>query len=154
MRACGCRVDAEKEGEREGAIHSHISHAVELCPPPPCIGGLLSGPLMLKLGVEPSVAAATSSFMIVFTASSSVLQYSLLGRLSGQYVFFYGLVGFAGGMMGQKIISHLVQKHRKQSILVFLLAFITLFSAVAIVVIEALSGNLGNTAFNTSQVCS
>jgi uncharacterized membrane protein YfcA len=116
-------------------------------------GGLLSGPLMLKLGVDPSVSAATSSFMIIFTASSSTLQYALLGKLSNTYAPYFALAGFGGGLVGQKVVSHLVTKHRKQSLLVFLLAGITLFSGIAIIVIEAVSGTLTNTSFNPSGVC-
>jgi uncharacterized membrane protein YfcA len=36
-------------------------------------GGLILGPFMLTLGINPHVSAATSSFMIVFTSSIAML---------------------------------------------------------------------------------
>lgn len=115
-------------------------------------GGLLSGPLMLALGVDPSVSAATSSFMIIFTSSSSTLQYLLLARLSLAPAALFCVAGFMGGSVGQHVVSHLVTKHRKQSALVFMLAGITLASGIAIVVVQAVSGGFSNTSFN--PVCS
>ena len=109
---------------------------------------------MLQLGVDPSVSAATSSFMIIFTASSSSIQYALLGRLSSLFGFYGGLAGFGGGLVGQLVVTHLVTKHKKQSILVFMLAGITICSAIAIVVVQAATGGLSDTSFHPTDLCS
>ena len=108
---------------------------------------------MLALGVEPAVSAATSSFMIVFTASASTIQYAFLGRLASVPAVIFGLAGFMGGTIGQHGVAHVVKKYRKQSILVFLLAGITLLSGTAIIIVEGVSGGFRNTDFHPSALC-
>jgi hypothetical protein len=44
-------------------------------------GGMVMQPLMLELGLLPDVAAATAAFMMLFTASSTTLQFTLNGML-------------------------------------------------------------------------
>ncbi|CAO1944807.1 unnamed protein product, partial [Urochloa humidicola] len=42
-------------------------------------GGLLLNPVLLQIGINPQTAAATSSFMVLFCASMSMVQFILLG---------------------------------------------------------------------------
>ena len=49
-------------------------------------GGLVKGPLPLELGMRPQAAAATSGFMVLFTASSTTLQFLLAGALRAEHV--------------------------------------------------------------------
>jgi uncharacterized membrane protein YfcA len=91
--------------------------------------------------------------MIIFTASASTVQYALVGRLNPLFAFLGGLAGFCGGLVGQIAISSYVTRKRKQSILVFLLAGITVTSAIAIISVQAATGGLKDTSFHPSQVC-
>ncbi len=40
-------------------------------------GGLIIGPLLLELGLHPVVSTATSNFMVLFTSSSTSIQFIL-----------------------------------------------------------------------------
>jgi uncharacterized membrane protein YfcA len=42
-------------------------------------GGMIKGPLMLEIQIDPRVASATSSFMILFTSSSVAISYMTFG---------------------------------------------------------------------------
>ena len=42
------------------------------------------GPVLIEMGVLPQVAVATSSYMILFTSSSTVVQFVILGNI-GEY---------------------------------------------------------------------
>ena len=42
-------------------------------------GGMIKGPLMLEIGIDPRVSSATSSFMILFTSSSVAISYVTFG---------------------------------------------------------------------------
>ena len=42
-------------------------------------GGIVQGPVMLEMGVLPEVAAATTAFLILFTAGSAAFSYAMLG---------------------------------------------------------------------------
>ena len=41
-------------------------------------GGLILGPLLLELGLHPVVSTATSNFLVLFTSSSTSIQFILL----------------------------------------------------------------------------
>ena len=42
---------------------------------------MVKTPIMLELNMVPTVASATSSFMIIFTSSSTSLQFLILGKI-------------------------------------------------------------------------
>ena len=44
-------------------------------------GGLILGPLLLQLGLHPVVSTATSNFLVLFTSSSTSIQFILLVKL-------------------------------------------------------------------------
>ena len=44
-------------------------------------GGIVKGPLMLEMGVLPSVSSATAAFMILFTTASAAYTYVVFGML-------------------------------------------------------------------------
>jgi len=58
-------------------------------------GGIVKGPLMLEMGVNPSVAAATAAQMILFTTSAACVSFQVFGLLEP----YYGLSFFALGML-------------------------------------------------------
>ena len=62
-------------------------------------GGLVKGPLLLELGMRPQAAAATSGFMVLFTASSTTLQFLLAGALRAD-VAWLGMVSLAAAAAG------------------------------------------------------
>ena len=41
-------------------------------------GGLIVGPLLLDLGLHPLVSSATSNFLVLFTASSTSVQFMIM----------------------------------------------------------------------------
>ncbi|GIQ92156.1 transmembrane protein TauE-like, partial [Kipferlia bialata] len=72
-------------------------------------GGILKNPILMSLGVEGLVTRATSATMILFTSSSTFVQYALMGRVDfGQSLPFFlaGAVAFPSGMYVSK---HLMQ---------------------------------------------
>lgn len=77
-------------------------------------GGLIKGPLMVNWGLAPQASTATAIFMILFTSSSTILQFWILGRLNvGQAVCFW-CIGFSGGLVGSKIVAELMKRCGRQ----------------------------------------
>ncbi|GLD94042.1 hypothetical protein PINS_up002653 [Pythium insidiosum] len=97
-------------------------------------GGMVKGPIMLDMGVLPPVQSATASYMILFTASSTTLLFAIAGQFPGSlqydYVVWFAFVGCLGGWCGQVVVSYLVKKYKRESIVVFLLAGTIGLSAV------------------------
>ncbi|KAF1782685.1 Transmembrane protein TauE-like [Phytophthora cactorum] len=89
-------------------------------------GGMVKGPIMLEMGILPPVQSATANFMILFTSSSTTLQFAINGQFPGQlqydYMAWFALMGCIGGFCGQKVVAYLVKKYRRESIMVYLLA--------------------------------
>ena len=54
-------------------------------------GGMIVSPLLLELGLHPQVAAATSSLMVLFSASSAALSFAFDHLLNIDYALIYGL---------------------------------------------------------------
>ena len=44
-------------------------------------GGIVKGPLMLEMGVLPTVSSSTAAFMILFTTASAASTYVFFGML-------------------------------------------------------------------------
>ncbi|KAL9647295.1 hypothetical protein ABK040_011662 [Willaertia magna] len=88
-------------------------------------GGMIKSPLLLLLGVDPSVGAATAAFMIFFTSSISTVQFAIVGRLPWDYGLLFGLTGFIAGILGYFFVTYLIERWGKKSILIFCVTLIT-----------------------------
>ena len=85
---------------------------------------------MVNWGLAAHSATATAIFMIMFTSSSTIVQFALLGRLSLDISLIFWFTGFAGGFVGSKIISNVIKKIGRQSFVTFFLATIIVASGV------------------------
>jgi uncharacterized membrane protein YfcA len=82
-------------------------------------GGMILSPMMLEMQVLPEVVAATSTYMILFTSLSAVVQFAVLGRIIWDYAGVYCVIGFFSAIVGQSLLSYIVKKYNKTSIIVF-----------------------------------
>jgi uncharacterized membrane protein YfcA len=98
-------------------------------------GGMVLGPLMLEMGVNPRVSSATTATMIVLTSSSVCFVVVTSGMLDVSYLSFYFCVCFFGSMVGKSQIDGYVKKTGKTSLLVLILATIIAFATVGCLVI-------------------
>jgi uncharacterized membrane protein YfcA len=87
-------------------------------------GGIVKGPLMLEMGMQPTVASATSSFMIFFTALSATLQFAMLGDIRLGYAGVLFVAGLVGTAVGQYVVGAMLKRSGRQSLIVLLIAFI------------------------------
>merc|ERR1719350_2269169 len=55
-------------------------------------GGLVFSPFFLLMGLDPAVAVATSSTCVIFTSSSTAMQYLLADRIIMTLMLVYGVV--------------------------------------------------------------
>ena len=68
--------------------------------------------------------------MMLFTASSTTLQFTLLGMVDWERNWILPLIGAAGATVGQQVIGVLVKRYNRQSLIVFPVAGIIGLSAV------------------------
>lgn len=83
---------------------------------------MVVAPIMLELGVAPSVAQASSSFTVLFTSGSTSVQFILLGKLPWRAAIWFWVIGFVSAIAGQNLVAYLMDRYKKQFLLGFLLA--------------------------------
>ena len=92
--------------------------------------------------MHPAVASATSACMILFTSLTSSISYAIFGLLVYDYGAFCLAVGFLSTLVGQTIMTALMQHYQRNSYIAFCIGGVVGVSAVAMGIesILALSG--------------
>jgi len=70
-------------------------------------GGLIFAPFFLIMGMAPAVAVASSTTCVIFTSSSTSLQYLFTDRVIISLALVYGIVNLVASYLGTKIVHHL-----------------------------------------------
>lgn len=87
-------------------------------------GGLIFSPFFLLMGINPSVAVATSSTCVVFTSSSTSIQYFLMDRIQVDLALMYGSVNALASLCGTAFVQHIGERWAmKKSYITFIVAF-------------------------------
>jgi len=92
--------------------------------------GMLLAPFFLELGAIPLVSMSTTSFFVMFTSSSTTIQYIFLGQLKLDYACFFCFVGGIGAAFGNIVLNAIVDRYKRAWFLVAimsLLLFISMF---------------------------
>lgn len=77
-------------------------------------GGLVMNPVLVQLGIAPSVAQAIAVLIILLSSSSSAVQYIIGGaiRVWPDGILF-GFLSLIGGYLGGKFGAFVIQKYKK-----------------------------------------
>ena len=70
-------------------------------------GGFLITPLLIMIGIHPTIAAASDSTQIVAATTSGTLAHWRRGNVDFKMGFFLMMGGIAGGALGVQIIKSL-----------------------------------------------
>ena len=105
-------------------------------------GGMMLGPLLLSLSLDPQVSAATTGLMLIFTGAAGASEYLAVGLLPWRYALWFGGLGFAGGQTGQRVVRRMVERSGRPSLVVCLLgaviaAAVICMTAIGVVNIAA-----------------
>lgn len=93
-------------------------------------GGIVTGPLMLELGIHPQVAGASTAVMILFTAFTAATSFILFGLLQWDYAGLLFVVGLAATYVGQTAVNYLMKKYNRNSYIAFSIGAVVAISAV------------------------
>lgn len=97
-------------------------------------GGSIFNPLMISLGVPPSVSTSTGMYMIMYSTGASTLMFYTYGALNLTFGFWLGFWCSFGILIGVSLVNHLIKIYKRQSLLVFFLVFMLALSAVLVFV--------------------
>ena len=93
-------------------------------------GGIVKGPLMLYMNVNPIVASATAAVMIMFTSTSATVMFIAFGTLKWDYAWFLFFIGLICTAIGQFGVSYLVKKYKRVSLVSLSIGAVVAISCV------------------------
>ncbi|CAN6986573.1 hypothetical protein HID58_001141 [Brassica napus] len=93
-------------------------------------GGMLISPLLLQAGIPPQITAATTSFMVFFSATMSAVQYLLLGMQNTEAAYLFSLICFFASLLGLVLVQKAVAQFGRASIIVFSVGTVMSLSTV------------------------
>lgn len=95
-------------------------------------GGTLIGPIFVSLINNPLVAAASSNAIVVFTSSSSTIQFAIMGKLDFKYSIYCLAATIIGSFLGSLIMNFVIRKTGRASYVIISLAIVCGLSTIAI----------------------
>lgn len=98
-------------------------------------GGMVLGPLMIVMGVNPRVSTATTATMILLTSSSVAVMFVMSGLVPWQYAVYFFCVCLLGAYIGKTRIDAYIKKTGMGSILVGILATIIALATIGCIII-------------------
>ncbi|KAJ3680042.1 hypothetical protein LUZ60_016320 [Juncus effusus] len=101
-------------------------------------GGLLLNPVFLHIGVPPQTASATTTFMVLFSASMSMVQYTLLGVSAINEALIYATICFVASIVGLALLQRAVRQSGRASLVVFMVCVVMALSLVVIALFGAI----------------
>ena len=107
-------------------------------------GGIVKSPLMLEMGVHPSVASATCATMILFTSITATTSFIAYGDLDYDYGAVFLVIGFISTFVGQLVMQALMKKYKRTSYIAYSVALVVGASALAMTwssIVTITSGN-------------
>ncbi|GMI93341.1 hypothetical protein like AT1G61740 [Hibiscus trionum] len=93
-------------------------------------GGMLISPLLLQVGVDLEVTAATCSFMVFFSSTMSAFQYLLLGMEQTGTALVLSFICFVASLLGLLVVQKAIKEFGRASIIVFSVGTVMALSAV------------------------
>lgn len=102
-------------------------------------GGIVTGPLMIFMGVHPSVSSATTAVMIFLTSFTATTSFVVFGLLDYNYATFCTVLGFVATVLGQLIMGALIQKFKRVSFIPFAIGIVVAISCILMTIESVLS---------------
>ncbi|WCJ40772.1 Sulfite exporter TauE/SafE family protein [Euphorbia peplus] len=95
-------------------------------------GGFAIAPLFLLFGAPPQVSSATTSFVVMFTASMSMIKYYLLNHFPIPYALYFLAVSIAAVFIGQNVVRKIISMVGRASIIIFVLSSAIFVSTISL----------------------
>jgi hypothetical protein len=119
-------------------------------------GGMVKAPLMLAMGVLPSVSSATVACMILYTSFTATTSYIVFGRLIYDYAIACFLLGFVSTYIGQYCLTYMFKSSRN-SYIAFSIGIVIVVSVLLMTIQSVMSimhGGSGGAGEESGDICS
>lgn len=110
-------------------------------------GGMLITPIMIQVGMIPEVVVATSAISTLFSSLISTINYVIEGKLLWSYGIAFSLSSGLGSIIGLKLSDYILNKFKRQSIIIFIVSMILFTSIILLVVNSVTNKEINNMSF-------
>jgi uncharacterized membrane protein YfcA len=117
-------------------------------------GGLVLGVYMISIGICPEYSTALTGFTLVWVASSTSAQYTIIGALHFKHASVFMLISLAGSLIGNLILRAAIRKFNRPSILIWVI-FAIMVIAGTIIPYDVVARSVSNPhyAFSFGSYC-
>lgn len=116
-------------------------------------GGMILGPFMLALGMEPTIATALSGFTVLFTSSSTTSQFIIAGAIHLQHAWVLMIFSLIGSFIGNLILKRLIKKYKRPSLVIWVIFGILMLSCCVLPAQTIYNAIVKQGAFAFGGVC-
>jgi uncharacterized membrane protein YfcA len=95
-------------------------------------GGMVINPLLLELGMKPTVVASTTGFTILFTSSLSLAQTILHGDIGFDQIVWFGILSLVGSYAVTALINYFTRLYGRESIILYSISFVVLLALIVV----------------------
>lgn len=110
-------------------------------------GGMLITPIMIQVGMIPEVVVATSAISTLFSSLISTINYVIEGKLLWSYGIAFSISSGLGSIIGLKLSDYILNKFKRQSIIIFIVSMILFTSIILLVVNSVTNKEINNMSF-------
>ena len=115
-------------------------------------GNFVYGPILIHIGIHPSVSSSSCLYMICFSSGVSFFMFAIYGQVNFPFALACALFTATGVFAGLFLVTRLIKKYKRPSIIVFALA--TAIGIASIVSIISSSASLHDKMSNDVDVMS
>ena len=112
-------------------------------------GGMLITPIMIQVGMIPEVVVATSAISTLFSSLISTINYVIEGKLLWSFGIAFSLSSGLGSVIGLKLSDYILNKFKRQSIIIFIVSMILFTSIILLVVNSVTNKEINNISFKS-----
>ncbi|CAI5740208.1 unnamed protein product [Hyaloperonospora brassicae] len=81
-------------------------------------GGIVTGPLMIEMGIVPEVASATTALMVLYSSAAATAQFAVFGMIAWDWALLMFAVALVVTAFSQVVILGFVRRTGRQSVIV------------------------------------
>ncbi|KAG3121426.1 hypothetical protein PI124_g194 [Phytophthora idaei] len=81
-------------------------------------GGIVTGPLMIEMGIMPEVASATTALMVLYSSAAATAKFAVFNMIAWDWALLLSALAFVVTAVSQVIILGFVRRTGRQSVIV------------------------------------
>jgi len=116
-------------------------------------GGMILGPFMLALGMDPVLSTALSGFTVLFTSSSTTSQFIIAGAIHLKHAWVLMLFSLIGSFIGNMILKRIIKHYNRPSIVIWVIFGILMLSCAVLPAQTIYNAFTKDGAFSFGKVC-